>query len=172
VTRSDLLVRPAEPRDLPALREIYAHYVLTSPATFDLVPGSLEERREWFSHYAPTGRHRMLVAERDGTVVDYATSSRFRPRAAYDRSVETSVYVREDAVGTGVGTRLYEALFASLASEDVHRAYAGYTAPNPASQALHERFGFREVGRFTEVGWKFDRWWDVVWMEKRMDEGC
>jgi phosphinothricin acetyltransferase len=70
----------------------------------------------------------------------------------------------------GLGTRLYHALFSALAGEDIHRAYAGVTTPNLASMALHERFGFREIGRFTEVGRKFDRWWDVVFLEKRFED--
>lgn len=165
----EMVVRAAEARDVPGLLELYNHYVLTSPATFDLVPHTLEQRQEWFSHYTPTGRHRLLVADRDGLLVGFATSSRFRPRAAYDRSVESSVYVRDGFTGLGIGARLYAVLFQILASEDVHRVYAGFTAPNAGSEALHRRFGFREVGRFSEVGRKFDRWWDVVWMEKRME---
>jgi len=103
-------------------------------------------------------------------VLGFATSSVFRPRAAYDRSIESSVYVRDGVTGLGLGTRLYGALFTALASEDIHRVYAGVTTPNEASIALHRRFGFREVGRFHEVGRKFDRWWDVVFLEKRVED--
>jgi phosphinothricin acetyltransferase len=110
----------------------------------------------------------MTVAGLDGRVAGYATSSPFRPRAGYDRTVETSVYVRDGLAGRGIGTRLYAALFRALEGEDIHRFLAGITTPNPASVALHERFGFRQVGRFDEVGRKFDRWWDVVFFEKRV----
>lgn len=151
---------------MAAIVGVYNHWVRESPATFDLEPFTMDERREWFSHYAPTGRHRLLVAEDDGGVVGYATSSRYRPKAAYDPSVETSVYLAPGATGRGIGTALYEALFASLAGEDVHRAYAGIVLPNDASVALHKRFGFRQVALYTEQGRKFGRWWDVAWFEK------
>jgi phosphinothricin acetyltransferase len=164
------IIRPAEAADVPGLVEIYNHYVLTSEATFDVVPHTLEQRLEWFSHNAITGRHRMMVAVAGEVILGYATSSVFRPRAAYDRSVETSVYVRAGATGMGLGTRLYRALFDAIADEDIHRVYAGITVPNDASLALHRAFGFREVGRFHEVGRKFDRWWDVVFLEKRVED--
>jgi len=165
-----IVIRPGKARDVPQLLEIYNHYVHTSEATFDLVPHTLEQRQEWFSHYHLDGRHRLFVADRDSAVLGYATSSVFRPRAAYDRSIETSVYVRAGATGLGLGTRLYRALFTALAGEDIHRVYAGVTVPNAASMALHQRFGFRENGRFHEVGWKFDQWWDVVFLERRVEE--
>jgi phosphinothricin acetyltransferase len=163
-----VIIRAGEPRDVPALLDIYNHYVLTSNATFDTVPLTLDQRREWFSHYHADGRHRLLVAERDGEVLGYATSSVFRPRAAYDRTIETSIYLRDGATGMRLGTRLYEALFAAIADEDIHRAYAVVAIPNDASVALHRAFGFVEVGRLHEVGHKFGRWWDVVFLEKRL----
>jgi phosphinothricin acetyltransferase len=82
--------------------------------------------------------------------------------------VETSVYLAPDAVGRGAGTRLYEKLFKALEGEDVHRAYAGIALPNPASVGLHERFGFKRAGHFTEQGRKFGRYWDVAWYEKAL----
>jgi phosphinothricin acetyltransferase len=90
----------------------------------------------------------------------------FRERAAYSRSVETSVYLDPSMLGHGLGTALYAALLDELAHEDVHRAYAGIALPNDASEALHRRLGFREVGTYTEVGRKFGRWWDVRWYER------
>ncbi|MEU8944606.1 N-acetyltransferase family protein [Streptomyces sp. NPDC048489] len=101
-----------------------------------------------------------------GRILGYATSSGFRPKAAYATSVEVSVYLAPGAGGRGVGTLLYEALFRALAGEDLHRAYAGVAQPNEASVRLHERFGFRHVGTYREVGRKFGRYWDVAWYEK------
>ena len=95
-----------------------------------------------------------------------ATTSRFRPKAAYDTTVEASVYCSPDCIGQGIGTRLYTELFRSIAGEDINRIVAGVTMPNPASLALHRRFGFTEVGLFSSVGRKFDRYWDVVWLER------
>jgi phosphinothricin acetyltransferase len=165
----ELLIRSASAADLAALTDLYNHYVTRTAVTFDLKPLSPERRREWLSHYSDKGPYRLLVAERDGSVCGYATSSRFRPKAAYDTSVETTVYLAPGSWGRGIGSALYVALFASLATEDVHRAYAGITLPNPASIALHRRFGFAELALFDEVGRKFGHYWSVQWFEKRMD---
>jgi phosphinothricin acetyltransferase len=160
------VVRPATIDDLEAINDIYNHYVAESHVTFDDTPMTLEARCEWFTHYAPTGRHRVLVAVDAGRVTGYASSSRFRPKPGYLTSVETSVYLSPDATGLGTGTRLYEALFRALEGEDLHRAYAGIALPNPESIGLHEKFGFKRVAHFTEQGRKFGRYWDVDWFEK------
>lgn len=162
----EIAVRPGRLDDLAALTAIYNHYVLSSPATFDLEPFAVEERREWFRHYAETGRHRLLVAAEGEQVLGYATSSRWRPKPAYDATVETTVYVSPEAAGRGVGRLLYAKLFNELDREEVHRAVAGIVPPNEPSLRLHQAFGFREVGRFAEVGYKFGRYWDVVWLER------
>jgi phosphinothricin acetyltransferase len=159
-------VRPATEQDLDAINTIYNHYVGVAHYTFDLEPMGSEARREWFTHYGDTGRHRLLVALSDARVIGYASSSKFRDKRAYETSVETSVYIAPGAIGRGAGSRLYEELFRSLEGEDVHRAYAGIALPNPASIALHVRFGFKQVARFTEQGRKFGRYWDVAWFEK------
>jgi phosphinothricin acetyltransferase len=160
-------VRPGQPADLPALTDIYNFYVGTSGVTFDTAEFSVEERLEWFAHYATTGPHRLLVAVEDD-VLGYATSSAFRPKPGYVTSVETTVYLRPDATGRGLGTLLYQALFAAISDEELHRAYAGVALPNDASVALHERLGFREIGTYVEVGRKFGRYWDVRWFERAL----
>lgn len=164
----DVVVRPAGREDLAALNDIYNEYVAQSHATFDIEPASLDWRHEWFGHYGRSGRYRLLVAQAGEIVIGYASSSRFRPKPAYETSVEVSIYLAGDFAGKGVGTRLYTGLFESLAEEDVHRAYAGISLPNPASVALHERFGFKKAAHFTEQGRKFGRYWDVAWYEKAM----
>jgi phosphinothricin acetyltransferase len=111
----------------------------------------------------------MVAADADSQrILGYATSSPYRPKPAYSTSVEATVYVAPDAGRRGIGTLLYKALFAALAGEDVHRAYAGIAQPNEASVRLHERFGFRHAGTYTEVGRKFGRYWDVAWYEKEL----
>ena len=159
-------VRPGREADLEALNDLYNHYVREAHYTFDLEPLGLKWRREWFAHYAETGPHRLFVALNAERLIGFASSSKFRPKSGYDTSVETSVYIAPDATGKGAGSRLYTELFRALEGEDVHRAYAGITLPNPASIALHERFGFRRAAHFTEQGRKFDRYWDVAWYEK------
>lgn len=161
-------IRPAEEGDLGALNDLYNGYVLRSHCTFDLEPMTPAERREWFTHYAATGRHRVLVAISDEELIGYASSGRYRVKAGYDTSVETSIYLAPEATGHGLGAKLYRELFSALADEDVHRAYAGIGLPNPASIALHERFGFKKVAHFTEQGHKFGRYWDVAWYEKAL----
>jgi len=172
-TAPEAIVRAARAGDLPGIVGIYNHYVRHTAMTFDLEPTSVEARREWLAGFEVEGRHQLLVlAEHAGgheTVIAYAYSSAIRPRAAYDRSVETSIYLHPEAGGRGLGTRLYTELLDRLACTDVHRCYGVITVPNPESIRLHEKLGFVEVGRLTECGRKFDRWWDVVWMEKGME---
>lgn len=170
MTQHELAVRPAAEHDLEPLNDMYNQYVKDTHFTFDLEPITIEARREWFTHYRRAGRHRLLVAVSADTVVGYACSSQWRTKPAYETSIETTVYLAPDAVGHGAGTKLYQALFKSLEDEDVHRAYAGIALPNPASVALHERFGFKRVAHFTEQGRKFGRYWDVAWFEKPLGE--
>lgn len=161
-------VRPATLGDLPRLAEIYNHYVRETPATFDLEPFTVDQRREWFGHYGTSGRHRLLVAERDDAVVGYTTSSRFHPRHAYDTTVEMTILSAPEAVGQRIGQLLYERIFEVLRGEDIHAAVALITLPNDASCALHERFGFRRAGVLREAGRKLDRYWDVAYYQKMM----
>jgi HAD superfamily hydrolase (TIGR01509 family) len=164
--RAGVEVRPGRRTDLPALTELYNRYVRESVATFDLEPWTVEQRGPWFDHYAEAGRYRLLVAVDGDELLGYATSSIFRARAAYQPSVETTVYLDPGAVGRGVGSMLYQRLFTDLQAEDVHRAFAGIAQPNPASVALHRRFGFTDIGTFGEVGRKHGQWWDVLWMQR------
>ncbi|MEN8445701.1 MAG: N-acetyltransferase family protein [Cyanobacteria bacterium J06555_13] len=165
-------VRDACEADLDSLVSLYNRYIIETPITFDLVPYTVQQRRDsWFCHYSNFGCYRLLVAEyanldAAAQVVGYASSSKFAAKDAYNTSVETSIYIAPEYVGLGIGGQLYEALFATLANEDVHRAYAGITLPNEASIAVHKKFGFEQVGLFKEVGRKFDRYWDVAWYEK------
>jgi phosphinothricin acetyltransferase len=163
-----IAVRAARVTDLPALTAIYNHYVLTTHVTFDLEAQSLEARGIWFDKFAERGPHRLLVATRDEEPVGWACSSRLREKPAYATSIETSVYVAPGLTGRGVGRMLYEALFAALANEGLHRAYAGVALPNDASVRLHGAFGFVPIGTYEEVGRKFDRYWSVLWLQKAL----
>ena len=163
---SGVTIRVATRGDLDRLTEIYNHYVLTSPATFDVEPYTVERREPWLQQFGATGRYRLLVAEEEGSVVGYTCTTRFRPKPAYDTTVETSVYCASNAMGKGIGGWLYQALFEAMRGEDIHRFVAGYVLPNPASAALHARFGFKTVGVFRENGRKFGKYWDVCWMER------
>jgi phosphinothricin acetyltransferase len=164
-------VSPGEEDDLGALTDIYNHYIRETPITFDVTPITPDERRPWLLSHPVDGPHRLVVARlpgRSGQILGYATSSPFRPKAAYSTSVETSVYLAPGAGDRGMGTLLYKQLFEALAGEDVHRAYAGVTLPNEASIRIHLRFGFRRIGVYEEVGRKFGAYHDVAWFEKRL----
>ena len=152
-----IVIRRAEQGDLPALLAIYNHYVRETPATFEIEP-----RTVWFNAFAATGRYQCFVAVKDGEPVGYASSNRYKDRAAYDPTVASSVYLAPPARGQGLGRRLYAALFDAMAQEDVHRIAAGITLPNEASVGLHRSFGFEPVGIYREVGRKFGRFWDVA----------
>ncbi|MGZ5292320.1 MAG: N-acetyltransferase family protein [Actinomycetota bacterium] len=159
-------ISAASAEDLEAINDVYNHYVATTAITFDVEPRSMAWRREWFATFGETGPHRLLVAREGSRVVGYASSTLFRPRAAYATSVETSAYLAPDRTGRGIGRALYRVLLVALELEDVHRALGGIALPNPASVALHERCGYRLVGTFTEQGRKFGRYWDVTWYER------
>jgi phosphinothricin acetyltransferase len=159
----------ATPDDLPRLTEIYNYYVEHTAITFDIEPYSVERRRsEWFEKFRTTGRHRLLVAADESGVIGYAGTMQFRTKAAYETTVEMTVYCAPGATGRGLGGALYSALFEALRGEDIHMAVAGVTLPNDASVRLHERFGFRRAGTFHAVGRKFGRYWDVAWFEKEL----
>ncbi|MEU5888544.1 N-acetyltransferase family protein [Streptomyces sp. NPDC047461] len=168
--RTEMQVRPGVEGDLRALTDIYNHYVRETPITFDTTVFTPEERRPWLLSHPEDGPYLLKVAaDADSQeILGYATSSPFRAKPAYATSVEVTVYLAPHAGGRGIGTLLYKALFEALAAEDVHRAYAGIAQPNEASRRLHERFGFRHVGTYNEVGRKFGRYWDVAWYEKEL----
>jgi phosphinothricin acetyltransferase len=161
-------VRNGKPDDLPALTDIYNHYILQSPATFDIEAFTVEARQSWLDQFAAVGPYRLLVAENRGEIAGFACTSRFRPKAAYDVTVETTVYCAPGQTGRGIGRALYGQLFDSIRTEDLTTAVACITLPNEASVALHERFGFTLAGVLHGIGRKFGRDWDVAWYEKRL----
>lgn len=161
-----MTIRRARSDDAAALADIYNHYVCETAITFDTEPKSVADRAEWLSHFAAKGRYQCFVMEGAGQIIGWASSHRFRDRAAYDTTVETSIYLAPSHQGRGLGRRLYATLFDALAGEDIHRAYAGITQPNEVSNRLHAAFGFREAGTLAEVGRKFGRFWDVaIWLK-------
>jgi phosphinothricin acetyltransferase len=159
----EILIRRAEQADLPALTAIYNHYIVHTPVTFDLEEKTLEQRQAWLDGFARTGRYQCFVAVKEDVPIGWASTGRFRDKAAYETSVETSVYLTPKAGGQGLGRLLYETLFTALKGEDIRCLLAGITLPNDASVALHKRMGFAPIGNFAEVGRKFGRYWDVTW---------
>jgi phosphinothricin acetyltransferase len=163
---SDIRIRTAVRGDLARITEIYNYYVVHTPVTFDVEAHAVESRESWFAQFGAAGRYRLLVAEENGIVMGYAGTTRFRPKAAYETTVETTIYCAPETIGRGIGKRLYAELFEVLEGEDIHRFVAGYALPNPASEALHRGFSFKVVGVFSENGRKFGKYWDVCWTER------
>ena len=161
---SPVLLRPATEADLAAINAIYNFYVRTSTATFDLEKVSLEERRQWFQRHRE--RYPVLVAEAAGEVVGWCSASPFHLRPGYRQTVEDSVYLQDAWRGRGVGRLLLAALLREVVRLGYHSVMAliGDSA-NEASVRLHANLGFRQVGIEREVGYKFDRWLDVVLMQ-------
>lgn len=164
-----VLVRPATREDLPSAAAIYTHYVLNTTTTFNT---QVRTPREWVERYdaqVSDGPYHLLVAERAGAVTGYVETQPFRPKPAYDRSLELSVYVAPDAVGAGIGGALYGELLARLGRDErFHRAYSIIALPNDASIAFHERHGFAHRGTLTEAGHKFGRYLDVAYYERAL----
>lgn len=165
-----MTIREATGVDLAAIDEIYNHYVRCSTCTFQEEPTTPEERRAWFAAHGP--EHPVLVFEdedlADGprvagrAIAGWASLNRYNPREAYGHTVELSVYVRHDQHRRGVGRALLRELLAHARAVGHHVVLAQVSADQDASLALHRSFGFREVGRLTEVGFKFGRWLDVI----------
>lgn len=168
---SSISVRDATSDDLPAVAAIYTHYVLKTTTTFNT---EVRTPRQWqgrFQANVTDGPYHLLVADREDTsvgagVVGYVETGPFRPKPAYDSSLEVSVYVAPDAVGLGVGGALFAELFARLAGSGFHRAYAVIALPNDVSVHFHEQFGFVHRGTLTEAGHKLGRYLDVAFYER------
>ncbi|NYE38812.1 phosphinothricin acetyltransferase [Nocardioides cavernae] len=157
-------IRRALPADLDAVSAIYGREALEGHATFDVEPRPMAVWQEKLA-----GDDHFLVAEHDGEVVGYATSGPYRPKPAYGRTRESTVYVAPGHQGLGVGRALYDVLLAALADDGVHLVVAAVALPNPGSLALHRACGFEEVGTMREVGRKHDRWIDVMWLQRVLD---
>lgn len=157
-------IRTATISDAAAIAAIYNHEVENTTATMDLVPRTLADQEQWLAERS--GAFAAIVAELDGTVVGFASLSPYKERAAYRPTVEDSVYVRRDLGGRGIGKALLTALIELAGTSGFHSVMARIEASGVASRALHASCGFREVGTEIEVGRKFNRWIDMVLMQK------
>lgn len=160
-------IRIATPADAAAICAIYNHYVENTTISFEtdtISEATMAARMAEIQSQFP-----WFVYEEDGKILGYAYASKWKPRNAYRFSVESSVYLAQDAGGRGAGTKLYTRLLAELKTMGVHLVIGGITQPNPASVALHEKMGFVKCGHFTEVGYKFDRWLDVGYWQVNLE---
>ena len=152
-------LRLATQADGDAVAAIYAPYVAETAISFELVPPSGEVMAGRIAAVLERGPY--IVAEVDGVVRAYAYAGRFRDRAAYDWTCESTVYVDPSLHRSGLGRATMEALLRVLRLQGFRLVVAGVTPPNPGSIGLHRSLGFRRVGAFEGVGWKHSRWWDV-----------
>lgn len=164
-----MTIRAATPQDAAAIAAIYNPYIAETTISFEEEPVSMEEMRARIAAVQDGGLP-WLVLERDGEIAGYAYATKWRVRHAYRFSVETSVYLAASHAGKGAGTVLYTALLEHLRAAGCHLAIGGIAQPNAASVALHEKMGYRKVAHFGEVGFKFGRWIDVGYWERRLDD--
>lgn len=161
---TSVVVRDAASDDAEALARIYNHYIATSTVTFDTEPKTREERAVWIASHGPS--HPAVVAEIDGVVVGFGALSPWATRPAWSRTVEVSSYVAEEWRRQGVGAALMDALVDRATAAGHHVLIGQIVSENEASISLAERMGFEQVGMLREVGHKFGRWLDVVYMER------
>jgi phosphinothricin acetyltransferase len=152
------MIRASTAADAAAIADIYNHYVRETVVTFEETPVSDAEMARRIADIGQS--FAWLVWDEGGTVLAYAYASRWKSRSAYRFSVESTVYVAAGHHGRGLGSKVYGALLEALRGR-FHSTVGGIALPNPASVALHEKLGFKKMGHFAEVGWKFDRWVDV-----------
>jgi len=152
-------IRLVTPADAAAICEIYNHYVLTTSISFELEALAVAEMAQRIADIS--AQFPWLIFEEQGRILGYAYASQWKPRKAYQYSVESSVYLASESAGKGIGAQLYAALFALLKARAIHVVMAGIALPNAASVGLHEKLGFRKVGHFEQVGQKFEQWVDV-----------
>ncbi len=171
MTDARALIRTASVGDLPSIVGILNHTAATSTASFDSEPTTVAARRDWFEQFTPSGPYRCLIAQCDDQVVGYACSQRYRDHDAFRMTVEVSVGLDPTCRGRGIGSRLYDNLFAMLDRAPVHVALAGIAVPNAASVALHRKFGFAEVGTFREYAVKNGTYLSSVWMQRLFNNG-
>ncbi|MFT7375602.1 MAG: phosphinothricin acetyltransferase [Oceanospirillaceae bacterium] len=164
---SDILVRPALEGDMDAINGIYNHYILNTHITFDIEPWSIKTRLEWFSKFNGTS-YQLWVAELAGRVQAFAYTGQFRAKAAYDSSVEVSIYAHHQLQIKGIGAAIYSKLLTNLAQFKIHRLYAVIALPNDVSIGLHKKLGFEQVAMLNEVGSKFGKKISVAMLEKRL----
>lgn len=168
---SNVTIRMAVSEDAEKLLKIYAPFVTDTAISFEYEVPSVEEFRSRI--ISKLEKFPYLVAEVDGEPVGYAYASTFIPRPAYDWSVEATVYINEEYTGMGIGRKLYDTLEELLTRQNVYNinaciAYVDHEDPYVTNRSMefHEHMGYRLIGKFTNSGYKFGRWYDMIWMEK------
>ena len=157
-------IRNATENDLQPMLDIYNEIIMNTTAIFQYDPHTLEQRKEWFAQKKKEN-YPVFVAEENNMIVGFSTFGQFRNWLAYKYSVENSVYIKADQRGKGIGKLLLQPLIDAAKQMRLHTIIAGIVADNEASMALHQKFGFVEVAHFKEVGYKFDKWLDLKFLQ-------
>jgi phosphinothricin acetyltransferase len=161
-------IRLASASDLGAINAIYNHYVVHSTCTYQTEPSTELERSDWFAQHGPKHPVIVAVSPGEGSVVGWGSLNRFHPRQAYGRTVEDSVYVHPNHQRRGLGRAILTDLIQRADALGHHTVLGGISADQEASIALHAALGFEKVSHLREVGFKFDRWLDVIWMQRML----
>ncbi|HEX5152747.1 MAG TPA: GNAT family N-acetyltransferase [Parafilimonas sp.] len=157
-------IRHATEDDLQSMLDIYNEIIMNNTAIFQYDLHTLEQRKEWFAQKEKQN-YPVFVAEENNMVAGFSTFGQFRNWQAYQYSVENSIYVKADRRGKGIGKLLLQPLIDAAKERQLHTIIAGIVADNEASIALHKQFGFVEVAHFKEVGYKFDKWLDLKFLQ-------
>jgi L-amino acid N-acyltransferase len=157
---------PAQPSDIPAILDIYNEAVLNSTASYDYEPNTLQQRTQWYEQHQTHGFPVLVALDDENTVVGWGSLSKFRDKIGYQYSVEHSVYVEASHRGQGIGKLLLQNLIDEARRLGKHALIGGVDQSNAASIKLHESLGFEQVAHFKQVGYKFDRWLDLVFLQK------
>lgn len=162
---SEINIRDMQQTDLQAIKTIYNHHIQNTHVNFETTPYDDEYMQNWFLQFDNSARHQAYVAIENDQILGFALSQKFRSKASYDTSVETTIYLNPSAIGKGLGKRLGLHLLEKLKSQDVNRAYAVVALPNKPSIGLHQALNYQQMAFFSEVGRKFNQFYDVVFLE-------
>lgn len=162
-------IRAATEKDIPAILEIINYEILNSTILYDYEERSLKQQLEWFYNKERENMP-VLVAEKEERVIGFATFGIFRPWAAYQFSIEHSIYIHKNNRGQGIGKKLMVELIKIAKERKYHTIIAGVDTSNEGSYQFHKKFGFKEVGRFNQIGYKFDKWLDLIFMQLFLEE--
>jgi phosphinothricin acetyltransferase len=164
------MIRPVHDKDVDDIVTIYNYYIAETLATFEEQVISSDDMLARIKKVSVNDLPWLVAEDDSGKVVGYAYATKWRERFAYRFSVEITVYLLANQLSQGLGSKLYTALFSELRQRSIHSVIGGITLPNPASIALHEKFGLKQVAHFKEVGFKFEKWLDVGYWQGKISE--
>ena len=161
----EIKIRPATREDVPAILEISNHAILHTTANYEYEPKSLEYQLAWYDDRIATGFPIIVAVDKESRVVGYGSFGKFRKRRGYDHTIEHSVYVHHEHRGKKIGQQLMQELINIAKAENYHVMIAVVDNLNQGSLRFHKQFGFVEVGKFKEIGYKFDQWLDIYFLQ-------